>query len=51
MPTINQLVQKPRRSKTKKNKSPALEKCPQKRGVCLQVKTKTPKNPILPLER
>ena len=45
MPTINQLVQKPRRPKVKKKKSPALQKCPQRRGVCLQVKTKTPKKP------
>lgn len=45
MPTINQLVRKPREPKKKKNKSPALQKCPQRRGVCLQVKTKTPKKP------
>ena len=45
MPTINQLVRKPRVSKKKRNKSPALSKCPQRRGVCLQVKTKTPKKP------
>ncbi len=45
MPTINQLVRKPRRPKKKKKKSPALQKCPQRRGVCLQVKTKTPKKP------
>lgn len=45
MPTINQLVQKPRTPKKKKKKSPALQKCPQRRGVCLQVKTKTPKKP------
>lgn len=45
MPTINQLVREPRRSKVKRSKSPALKKCPQRRGVCLQVKTKTPKKP------
>jgi len=45
MPTINQLVKKPRRSKVRRSKSPALDRCPQKRGVCLQVKTKTPKKP------
>ncbi|NGX50945.1 MAG: 30S ribosomal protein S12 [Chlamydiae bacterium] len=45
MPTINQLVRKPRAPKKKKKKSPALQKCPQRRGVCLQVKTKTPKKP------
>jgi small subunit ribosomal protein S12 len=45
MPTINQLLRKGRTSKRKKNKSPALQSCPHKRGVCLQVKTKTPKKP------
>ncbi len=45
MPTINQLVRAPRRPKKVKSKSPALRSCPQKRGVCLQVKTKTPKKP------
>ncbi len=45
MPTKNQLVRHPRRSKVKRKKSPALQKCPHKRGVCLQVKTKTPKKP------
>jgi small subunit ribosomal protein S12 len=45
MPTINQLVRKPRTSKKRRKKSPALQKCPQRRGVCLQVKTKTPKKP------
>ena len=45
MPTINQLVRQPRRKKKKRSKSPALKKCPQRRGVCLQVKTKTPKKP------
>jgi small subunit ribosomal protein S12 len=45
MPTINQLVRKGRKSPTKKSKSPLLNKCPQRRGVCLQVKTTTPKKP------
>ena len=45
MPTINQLVRIGRRKFNKKTKSPALETCPQKRGVCLQVKTQTPKKP------
>jgi len=45
MPTINQLVKKGRRPKRKFSKSPVLERCPQKRGVCLQVKTMTPKKP------
>ena len=45
MPTINQLVCSPRRSVAKRNKVPALEQCPQKRGVCTQVKTVTPKKP------
>lgn len=45
MPTINQLIRKGRSAGIKRKKSPALQKCPQKRGVCLQVKTKTPKKP------
>jgi small subunit ribosomal protein S12 len=45
MPTINQLVRAKRPRKTRRRKSPALQQCPQKRGVCLQVKTKTPKKP------
>ena len=45
MPTINQLVRKNRKRPTKKSKSPILEGCPQKRAVCLQVKTTTPKKP------
>lgn len=45
MPTINQLVKSGRRPIGKKNKSPALSRCPQRRGVCLQVKTQTPKKP------
>ena len=45
MPTINQLVRKGRRELQKKNKSPALQKNPQKRGVCTRVYTTTPKKP------
>ena len=45
MPTINQLVRKPRRAKRKFSKSPVLEKCPFKQGVCTQVRTMTPKKP------
>lgn len=45
MPTINQLVRFQREKVRYKSKSPALMKCPQKRGVCLQVKTQTPKKP------
>ena len=45
MPTINQLIKKPRRSLGRINKVKDLVACPQKRGVCLQVKTMTPKKP------
>ena len=45
MPTINQLVRKPRKRQQTKSKTPLLEECPQKRGVCLLVKTVTPKKP------
>ena len=45
MPTINQLVRKGRKKPIKRSKAPVLESCPQKRGVCLQVKTQTPKKP------
>lgn len=45
MPTINQLIRHGRKKTKKRKKSPALSKCPQRRGVCLQVKTKTPKKP------
>lgn len=58
MPTINQLIKKPRRKASKKSKSPALQLafnhlknrsvklgCPQKRGVCVKVTTMTPKKP------
>src|SRR3989338_538316 len=45
MPTIAQLIRIQRRLKAKKSKSPALTECPQRRGVCLQVRTMTPKKP------
>ncbi|MCF7837005.1 MAG: 30S ribosomal protein S12 [Candidatus Marinimicrobia bacterium] len=45
MPTINQLVRHGRQVTVKKRKAPALESCPQRRGVCLLVKTQTPKKP------
>ena len=45
MPTINQLIRKGRTSTKSKTKSPALEGCPQKRGVCTRVMTVTPKKP------
>ena len=45
MPTINQLVRLGRKHKKTKSKSPALSLCPQRRGVCLQVTTRTPKKP------
>ncbi len=45
MPTINQLVRKGRKKMRTKSKAPVLESCPQRRGVCLQVKTMTPKKP------
>ena len=45
MPTINQLIRKGRTSKVNKTKSPALQGCPQKRGVCTRVMTVTPKKP------
>ncbi len=45
MPTISQLIRLGREQKRKRTKSPALKRCPQKRGVCLQVKTMTPKKP------
>ncbi len=45
MPTINQLVRKPRESAVVNSKSPALENCPQRRGVCTRVYTTTPKKP------
>ncbi len=45
MPTINQLVRKGREAVPKKSKTPAMEACPQKRGVCIRVYTTTPKKP------
>ena len=45
MPTINQLVRKGRKKERNRSKAPALDSCPQRRGVCLQVKTMTPKKP------
>ena len=45
MPTINQLVRKGRKKQFKKNSVPALDACPQKRGVCTRVYTTTPKKP------
>ncbi len=45
MPTINQLIRKPRTSLRVKSKSPALQNSPQKRGVCTRVYTTTPKKP------
>ena len=45
MPTINQLVRSARSKQLKRNKVPALESCPQKRGVCTRVYTTTPKKP------
>ena len=45
MPTISQLIRKPRKKILYKSKSPALKSCPQKRGVCTRVYTTTPKKP------
>ena len=45
MPTINQLTRMPRQAPRQRNKVPALEACPQKRGVCTRVYTTTPKKP------
>ncbi len=45
LPTINQLIRRERAKTTYKTKSPALKSCPQRRGVCTQVKTQTPKKP------
>ncbi len=45
MPTINQLIRKGRKKIKKRSKAPVLGQCPQRRGVCLQVKTQTPKKP------
>ena len=45
MPTVNQLIRKPRQNKPVRNKVPALKGCPQRRGVCTRVYTTTPKKP------
>ena len=45
MPTVNQLIRKPRQTKPARNKVPALKGCPQRRGVCTRVYTTTPKKP------
>lgn len=45
MPTINQLIRKGRKRRSSKTAAPALQGCPQRRGVCTQVKTTTPKKP------
>ena len=45
MPTINQLIRMGRKPKRKKSKAPQLESCPQRRGVCTRVYTRTPKKP------
>ena len=45
MPTMNQLIRKPRQAPVTRNKVPALAACPQKRGVCTRVYTTTPKKP------
>lgn len=45
MPTINQLIRKPRQPKVSRNKVPALQACPQRRGVCTRVFTTAPKKP------
>ena len=51
MPTINQLIRKGRETSVKKSVSPLLERNPQKRGVCLSVKTATPKKPNAALRK
>ena len=45
MPTISQLIRNPRQSARVRSKTPALQQCPQKRGVCTRVTTTTPKKP------
>lgn len=45
MPTINQLVRKRREKQSKRSSTPAMQECPQKRGVCVRVYTTTPKKP------
>src|SRR3712207_8300309 len=51
MPTINQLINKPRKPIAARNKVPAMEECPQKRGVCTRVYTTTPKKPNAALRK
>jgi small subunit ribosomal protein S12 len=51
MPTISQLIRKPRTAQKSRNKVPALDACPQKRGVCTRVYTTTPKKPNSALAR
>jgi small subunit ribosomal protein S12 len=45
MPTINQLIKKSRKNKNKKNTTPALQKCPQKKGICFKIFILTPRKP------
>jgi small subunit ribosomal protein S12 len=45
MPTLNQLIRKAREQQKRKNKAPAMTRCPQRRGVCVRVYTQTPKKP------
>lgn len=45
MPTVNQLIRKPRKKPVAKSKKPALQSCPQARGVCTRVYTTTPRKP------
>ena len=45
MPTLNQLIRAERKKQKKKNKAPAMTRCPQRRGVCVRVYTSTPKKP------
>ena len=45
MPTINQLIKNPRQPKIRRLKTPALQKCPQRKGICVKVFTRTPKKP------
>ena len=47
MPTINQLIRQGRKTAANRTKAPALDSCPQKRGVCTRVMTQTPKKPCL----
>ena len=51
MPTVNQLIRKPRQDKPSRNKVPALKGCPQRRGVCTRVYTTTPKKPNAALRK